>query len=119
MVRTGKDLTTPLDTRTKMSNNKQKERFSITDITNQDFRKFLNNFNNLPYLGYKSKQVHNEPTEDYSFLTKQITKLMKTKRHVKSNFVKSIVSEKIGHVNKKIGPVNKTIGHWGGEISSR
>ena len=44
--------------------------FAITDITNQDFRKFIRKFNNATYIGYKSKQVHNEPTEDYFFLIK-------------------------------------------------
>ena len=67
MGRTGKGLTTSLALMTKSSNNKQKERFTITDITNQDLRNFLKKFNNSPYLGYKSKQVHNEPTEPYFF----------------------------------------------------
>ena len=38
--------------------------FAITDITNQDFRKLLKKFNDSPYLGYKSKQVNDEPTKD-------------------------------------------------------
>ena len=50
--------------RNKSPNKKQREMFSIIDITNQDFSKLLEKFNNSPYLGYKSKQVHNEPTED-------------------------------------------------------
>ena len=66
----GKGLTTSLDISTKSSNNKQKARFAITDIANQDFRKLLKKFNNLPYIGYKSKQVHNEPSEAYLFLIK-------------------------------------------------
>ena len=55
---------------TNMSNKKQKARFSITGITNQYFRKLLNNFNNSFYLSYKIKQVHNEPTEAYFLLIK-------------------------------------------------
>ena len=73
-----KGLSTSLDLRTKRSNKKQKDRFSITDINIQDFRKFINNFNNLPYLGNKSKEVHNEPTQAYLFLTNQITNLIKS-----------------------------------------
>ena len=63
MGRPGKGLTTSLDLRTKRSNQKQKERFAITNITNQDFRKFLKKFKNSHYLVYKSKRVHKEPTE--------------------------------------------------------
>ena len=60
-------LTTSLDLRTKISNKKQKERFSITDIPNQDFRKLLKRFKNSSYLGYKSKQVDNEQKNLTSF----------------------------------------------------
>ena len=81
MGRQGKEMTTSLALRIKISNKIQKEMFAITDITNQYFRKFLKFFKNSPYLGYTSKQVHNEPTEDYFFLIKQITKMMKIKRH--------------------------------------
>ena len=64
MLITGKGVTTYLALSNKKSNNKQKARFYITAITNQDFRKFLKKFDNSPYLGYKSKQFHNEPTKD-------------------------------------------------------
>ena len=57
-------MTTSMVLRKKRSNNKQKARFAITDITNQVFRNFLKKFKNSTYLGYKDKQVHNEPTED-------------------------------------------------------
>ena len=70
------------------SQTRKKARFDINDITNQYFRNLLKKFNNSPYLGYKSKQVHNEPTEAYFFQIKHITKLMKTERHVQPNFVK-------------------------------
>ena len=63
MVIPGKGLTTAVAPMTKRPNKKQKARFSITVITNQYFRKVLKNFYNSPYIGYKSKQVHNEPTE--------------------------------------------------------
>ena len=76
MERPGKGLTTSLALRTKSPNNKQKERFPITDITNQNFKNFLKMFKNSYYLGYKSKQVHNEPTEAYFFLIKHINKLI-------------------------------------------
>ena len=62
---------------TKIPNKKEKERFAITDITKQDLRKLIKKFENSPYLDYKSKQVHNEPTEACFFLTKHITKLIK------------------------------------------
>ena len=52
---TDKGMTTSMYLITKRSNNKQKETFAITDITNQDFRKFLIFFKNSTYLGYKSK----------------------------------------------------------------
>ena len=58
-------MPTYLDLRTKSSKNKQKEKFSINDITIQDFRKLLKMFKNSPYLGSKSKQIHNDPTEDF------------------------------------------------------
>ena len=104
MRKPGKGLTNSMYLRTKRSNKKQNARFSITGITNQEFRKLLKRFNNSPYLGYKSKQVHNEPTEAYLFLIKHITKLIKIKRHVRihTNFVKLGVNEKNGHVNKEI-----------------
>ena len=77
MGRPGKGMTTYLTLSTKIPNKKKNSRFSITDITNQYFRKFLKKFKNSPYLGYNSKQVHNEPTESYFFLIKYITKLIK------------------------------------------
>ena len=54
MGRPDKGLTNSLDLRTKRSNNKQKARFTITDITNQDFSKLLKKVDNSTYLGYKS-----------------------------------------------------------------
>ena len=90
-------MNTSLGISNKNSNKKQKEMFAITDITTQDNRKFLKNFKNLPYLDYKSKQVHNEPTEAYLFLIKHITKLMKSDRRVwlLANFFNSSVNGKI------------------------
>ena len=55
MERQGREMTTSLDIRTKRSNKKQKARFSITDITNKNFRKFIKKFNNSTDIGYKSK----------------------------------------------------------------
>ena len=45
---------------------------------------------NSPYLGYKYKKFHNEPTEDQLFLIKHITKIIKRKMHIRihTNFVK-------------------------------
>ena len=64
MVIPGKGLATSLALGTKIPNKKQNARIAITGITNLYFRKLLNNFKNATYLGYKNKQVHNEPTED-------------------------------------------------------
>ena len=102
MLRPGKGLNTYLALRTKRSNKKQKARFSITDITKQELRKLLKKFNDSPYLGNKSKKVNIEPTEAYLFITKQITKLMKSKRQVqlRNNFVILGVNKTIGHVNE-------------------
>ena len=78
MKRPGKGLTTSMNIRTKSPNKKQNAGFYITAITKQDFRKFINKFENSPYLVYKSKQVNNEPTDAYLFLIKQITKIIKS-----------------------------------------
>ena len=82
MERPGKGLNNSLALRTKIPNKKKRSRFTITEITNQDFSKLLNKFKNSPYISYKSKQVHNEPTEAYFFIIIKITKQMKIKRNV-------------------------------------
>ena len=71
----------------------------------------FNNFKNSPYVGYKSKQVHNEPTEVNFFQIKHITKIIKIKRHIWlcNKGVKSGANETIGHINKTIWYINKTI----------
>ena len=103
----GKGMNTSLVLCIKRSNKKQKASFYITDITNQDFRQLLKNFDNSLYVGYKSKQVHNEPTQAYFFLIKQITNLMKSERHflIRTKFVKSGANETIVHVNIAIQSV--------------
>ena len=110
MVISGKGMTASLVLRTKIPNKKQRVRISITDITNQDFRKFLKEFNNSTYLGLKNKQVHNEPTEAYFLLINHISKLVKSKNHVRlhTKGVKSDVDE-TKCVNKTIRHINKTI----------
>ena len=80
--RLGKGMTTSLTIRTKIPNNKQKARTVFTDITNQYFRKLLKKFNNSPFLGYKKKRVHNEPTESYFLLIIHISNLIKIKNRV-------------------------------------
>ena len=99
MVRPENGMTSSLALRTKIPNKKQKTRFAITDITKQDYRKFLKNFESSPYLGYNIKQFHNEPTEDYLFLIKHITKRIKSSIRVwlSTNFVKSGVNKISGH----------------------
>ena len=50
------------------------------------------------------KRVHNEPTEYYFFPIKQVSKLIKIKKHVRlrTKRVRSYVKKSIGHVNKII-----------------
>ena len=55
----GKGTNTSLYLSTKTPNKKKKSSITITEITNQDFSKFLQYFKNPPYLGYKHKQVYN------------------------------------------------------------
>ena len=107
MGRPVKGLTTSLSLSTKGSNKKQKARFSITDSTDQDFSKLLKNFKNSPDLGYKSKQVHNEPSESYFLLIKHITKLIKIERCVRSNFGNFVINETIGQINKQLDTSTK------------
>ena len=75
-------MTTSLTPWTKSKNKKQKASTAISDIPNQYFRKLFKKCKNLPYLGYKKKQVHNEPTESYFFPIKDILKLVKIKKYV-------------------------------------
>ena len=44
----GKGLVTSFSVKTKRSNEKEKARFGITDITNQDFREAIKKFENSP-----------------------------------------------------------------------
>ena len=80
--RSGNGVTNYLTLSTNRKNNKHKSRTAIDEITNQYFSKLLKKFKNLPYLGYKKKQVHNEPTESHLFPIKQVSKLIKIKKHV-------------------------------------
>ena len=73
-------MNTSLALRIKMPNKKQKSMISITEITNQDFRKLIKEFRNSPYLGYNRKHVHNELTEAYVFLINHIFKPIKIKK---------------------------------------
>ena len=95
---------------TKSINKKQKARISITDITNQYFRKLLREFNNSPCIAYKIKQVHNEPTEADLFLLNQIYKPIQRNKHTRL-YIKKIKSnfDGIKRVNVTIGHVNKII----------
>ena len=77
-----KGLNASLYLMTKISNKKQKDRLSINALTNKYFHKLLNNFNNSLFLGDKSKQVCNEPTEACLFRTKYITNIRKIESHV-------------------------------------
>ena len=50
------------------------------------------------------KRFHNEPTEAYFFLIKQVYNKIKSKKHIwiHTKRVESDVNEIIGHVNEKI-----------------
>ena len=73
----------------------------------------IKKFNSSPFLGFKIKQVHNEPTEAYFFLIKQITKTIIIERSIwqRTKGVKLGVNKIIVHINEKIVHVNKTIGY--------
>ena len=94
---------------TKRPNKKQKTKIYITDITNQYFSKFIKEFKSSPYICYKKKQVHNEPTESYFILINHISKFIKTNKRVwlRTKGVKSdvdgtkCVNETIGHAKEK------------------
>ena len=96
----GKGLNTSMTIRTKRPDKKQKRKTTINIINNQYFRKLLKEFKNSPYLGHKKKKVHNEPTEAYFFLIKQVSKLIKTKKHfwLRTKRVKSDVNKTIGYI---------------------
>ena len=79
--------------------------FTITHITNQDFKIFFKKFKNLPRICYNFKNVNNEPTEAYFFLINHITKQIKIKKNIR--LCTKEFNETIWHVNKKIGHVNK------------
>ena len=100
----GKELTNSLTLRTKIPNNKEKDRTSITDITNHGFRNLLREFKFSHYIDYKRKHFHNESTEDLFFLIKQFFKINKIKKLVclHTKRVKFDVNKTIGHVNINI-----------------
>ena len=93
-----------LDLRTKNPNKKKNTRFSIPEITYQNFRNLLKKFKISPDLGYNIKELHNEPNEAYLFLIKQITELIKTEGHVwlYPKWVKLGTNKTIGNINEII-----------------
>ena len=70
----------------------------------------IKKFRNSNDLGYKQTQFHNEPTKAYFLPMKQITNIIKSKKHIwlRTKEVKTDVNE-TKHANKPIGNVNKTI----------
>ena len=102
--KSGKGLTTYLTLTTIMSSNKKQEaRTDNTDVVNQYLIKLLEDFKYSPYTRYRKRKVKNEPTGADLFLGKQISQLLKKKKHI-------ILCSKIikhGAVNKK--HFNKTI----------
>ena len=80
---TGNAMTKYLSLRTKKPDMKQRASFSITEITNQYFRKLLKRFKNSAYLCYKIKRVHKEPTEYYFLLIIHNNKITKIERCVR------------------------------------
>ena len=96
--------------RTNIPNKKKNSEIEITCITNQEFRKLLKQFNNLPYLGYKSKQDHNETTEDQLLLINLIYKLIKINKHIqiRTKGVK-LDADRTKFINETIRNTNRTI----------
>ena len=103
--KSGKGLTTYLTLTTIMSSNKKQEaRTDNTDVVNQYLIKLLEDFKYSPYTRYRKRKVKNEPTGADLFLGKQISQLLKKKKHI-------ILCSKIikhGAVNKK--HFNKLLG---------
>ena len=77
--------------------NNHKESTANTIFFPQYFIKILEEFNHIPYMVYRKRQVKNDPTEDYLFLAKQIYHLLKNKRH----FILRNKRIKYGVINKK------------------
>ena len=66
--RFGKGLTTSLNLSTRWRpKNKQKESTSTTDVDIQNFSEISEEFNDVPYPGYRRKKSKNQPTEDFNF----------------------------------------------------
>ena len=83
MVRSGEGLNTSMNLRSRSkSNNKQNLRTDTTDVDLQNKIDILEEIKLLPYQGYRRKQSKNKPTESYSFQVKQISKLLKIKKHI-------------------------------------
>ena len=104
MVISNKGLATSLNISIiRSSKNKQNTRTSITDIVPQDFMKLLEEFKDLPYLGYRKKQVKSEPMEAYLSLVKNNFHIINSKKHAlpRNQIIKSINFNK-KHVNKEI-----------------
>ena len=112
MVRSGKWATTSLTLRTRRRpNNKQKARTDTTDVSLHKFVDILKEFKFVPYPEYRRKQAKNQPTEDYYFLARQISDLLKSNhrvllhnQRVKSEVVLNENVKKPGtkHINEKI-----------------
>ena len=71
----------------------------------------MKKFDHSSYIGYKSKQVHNEPPDTYFLIIKYSTNIIKIKRHVQTHTkgVKWGINEIIRHVNETVEHVNKRI----------
>ena len=73
MVRLGKGVTISLTLKTsRISINKINARTANTDIVPQYFMMLLQEFKDLPYLGYRNRKVKKEPAGSYFFLVKKI-----------------------------------------------
>ena len=65
MGRSGKGLSTSLTLRNRRSSNKKQNTSTANaDVLPQYFMKILEEFKDLPYLGYRKRQNKNDPTED-------------------------------------------------------
>ena len=89
------------------SNNKKKVRTANNDTFPQYFMRLLGQFKYIPYIGYRKRQVKNEPTEYYFFLVLKKTALLKNKKLVllRNEIIKyGVVNKK--HANEVINSGN-------------
>ena len=59
-----------------ISKKNKKARYDITNVSMKDLSKIIKEFEKLPYKGYVQKRPKQEPTDNYFYLARQISKCM-------------------------------------------